>query len=138
MELLLVGGFIGFLSAIGKDYILEEKKNVLRQRDFKREKLEELFVIANKLFTENIKPIHLRSDSTDTLESSKLVMMIRFYFPSLKKYLDDYIKALGDVNMNWVKHANGEMVEVEVYVGVLSASYRKLVDKIVHESKYYQ
>jgi hypothetical protein len=56
LELLLVGGLIGFLSAIGKDYLLEQKKQLAKEKTFKRQKLEEVFVLMSNFFKSSLVP----------------------------------------------------------------------------------
>ncbi len=84
-----IGGLIGFLSAIGKDFILENTKNKVKIKSFKREKLVEVFILMDKVTQETIKPLKYKN-SLDGV-GAKLGMIIRFYFPELN---EDYNKFL--------------------------------------------
>lgn len=65
LVLLLVGGLIGFIASIAKDYLVEKTKKKYKDIDFKREKLEELFILVSRNFNESIKPIELRNNIED-------------------------------------------------------------------------
>ena len=44
--LLILGAIIGFIASIAKDYFVEKTKKKYKDIDFKREKLEELFILV--------------------------------------------------------------------------------------------
>jgi len=48
---LVVGGSIGFLASIAKDWLLENKKQKLKKQEFQREKLEEIYLLFEKWST---------------------------------------------------------------------------------------
>ena len=54
---LVMGGLIGFLSAVGKDFLTEHNRNKIKIKDFKRQKLEEIFILMDKVTQETIKPL---------------------------------------------------------------------------------
>ena len=60
---LLAGGIIGFISAIGKDLILEKNKNKTKVKDFKRQKLEEIFILMDRVRQEIIKPLKYKNSA---------------------------------------------------------------------------
>jgi len=120
------GGLIGFLSAVGKDFILEKTKNKTKQKDFKRQKLEEIFILMDKVSQETIKPLKYKN-SLDGV-GAKLGMIIRFYFPELK---NDYYKFLKVFQKLSQKTITTE--EIETYF----KAHQVFINKIVEESKKY-
>ena len=62
LVLLLVCSVIGSIASILKDYFVEKTKKKYKDIDFKREKIEELFILASRIFNESIKPIALRNN----------------------------------------------------------------------------
>ena len=49
---ILIGGAIGFMSAIAKDFLLENKKSKEKKLQFKKEKLEEIFLLIGRISKE--------------------------------------------------------------------------------------
>ena len=107
---LVVGGSIGFLASIAKDWLIENKKQKLKKQEFQREKLEEIYLLFDK-WDANFGSTYLvylhcyRSELTyqnvlqhiEKLEKSnfllpgefqKLQMLINIHFPQLA---NDYI-----------------------------------------------
>jgi len=91
ITLILIGGLIGFLSSIAKDYFIENKKRDDKYILFKREKLEEIFIMLNELNKNALKPIEAKV-SLNGLEV-KIPMILRFYFPRLFKEYQNYLGA---------------------------------------------
>lgn len=48
LVLLLVGGIIGFIASIAKDYFVEKTKRKYKEIELKREKAEELYILLEK------------------------------------------------------------------------------------------
>ena len=94
------GGLIGFLSAVGKDFILEKTKNKTKQKDFKRQKLEEIFILMDKVSQETIKPLKYKN-SLDGV-GAKLGMIIRFYFPELKNDYHKFLKIFQEISQKTI------------------------------------
>jgi hypothetical protein len=51
LVLLLVGGVIGFIASIAKDYFVEKTKKKIKENELKRNKLEELYMEVVKWFS---------------------------------------------------------------------------------------
>ena len=51
LVLLLVGGVIGFIASIAKDYFVEKTKKKIKENELKRNKLEELYMEVFKWFS---------------------------------------------------------------------------------------
>lgn len=128
---LIAGGLIGFLSAVGKDIILENKKNKLKVKEFKRKKIEEVFAIMYKIGKEILKP--LENQKPLDQDSARINMIIRFYFPKLLYdyhiFLKVFLKISEKINKR-LSLTNEEKIEYEEL-------YKKFMDKIVEESKKY-
>ena len=129
-----IGGLIGFLSAIGKDFLLENKKQKIKDKTFKRQKLEEIFLLMDKVSQEAIKPLQYKN-SLDGI-GAKLGMTIRFYFPQLQ---DEYSKFL-----NVFQVISGKTTSLNNPIELSSkeitdywAAHRLFINKVVIESKKY-
>lgn len=104
MELLTLGlgGLIGFLSAVGKDLLLERSKNITKTKDFKRQKLEEIFILMDKLSQETIKPLKYKG-SLDGV-GAKLGMIIRFYFPELNTDYKQFLQVFQSTSQKTITY----------------------------------
>lgn len=116
---ILVGSIIGFLSSIAKDYFIEEKKKKEKMLEFKRVKLEEIFLLMDKLNKNASKPLEMQN-LLDAAEV-KLPMILRFYFPSLFNDFQVYLKKFQESN------PLGDNQEYE-------KAYQIFMDKVVEES----
>ena len=96
--LLILGAIIGFIASIAKDYFVEKTKKKYKDIDFKREKLEELFILISRTHIESIKPIALRNNIEDKDAGAKAGLISRFYFPSIHKNYQEYINAYIIIN----------------------------------------
>ena len=96
MNMLLIGGLIGFLSAIGKDLLLERTKNKKKEIEFKKQKLEEVFVLMSIISKETIKPLELRNSLNNA--DIKVPMILRFYFPKLYQKYIIFLKEYEKIN----------------------------------------
>ena len=119
ITLILIGGLIGFLSSIAKDYFIENKKRDDKYILFKREKLEEIFIMLNELNKNALKPIEAKV-SLNGLEV-KIPMVLRFYFPRLFKEYQNYLGAYQNINI-----ANDNKI--------YKKAYQVFLDKLVSES----
>jgi len=119
ITLILIGGLIGFLSSIAKDYFIENKKRDDKYILFKREKLEEIFIMLNELNKNALKPIEAKV-SLNGLEV-KIPMILRFYFPRLFKEYQNYLGAYQNINI-----ANDNKI--------YKKAYQVFLDKLVSES----
>lgn len=127
---LIIGGIIGFLSAVGKDFLLEKSKNKLKEKEFKRTKLEEVFVLTKSFFEEAIKPIEYRKNN----DHSKLPMIIRFYFNNLMS--DYYLFQNAYVKLQ-ESHFDQEKNDLRKNTEEFGNQYKLFIDKVVEESKKY-
>ena len=90
--LLVLGAIIGFIASIIKDILLENKKKKIKDKELTRDRLEELFKLLAELNEDILMPI----ESTKKHDTSRIAILIRFYFPQLhseyKKFLTYYIE----------------------------------------------
>ena len=131
---LLIGGVIGFLSAVGKDFILENKKSKDKLKEFKRQKLEEVFVLMDKIAQETIKPLKYKN-SLDRI-GAKLGMIIRFYFPELGSDYHHFLKVFQNISQKTLTldvHVSLTEEEIATYY----KAHQDFINKIVEESKKY-
>ena len=127
--LLIVGAFIGFVLSVAKDFLMENKKQKEKHKQLKREKLEEIFVLVDKLNQNAIKSL----EYIENIETARLSLLIRFYFPQFndnyKKFAEEYIK-IGQLKLEQKEY-------LPEYVNKLSVSTQKLLNLMVEESKKY-
>ena len=127
---LVIGGLIGFLSAIGKDFLLEQSKI----KDFKRQKLEEIFILMDKVFQESLMPLKYKG-SLDGV-GAKLGMTIRFYFPDLNKDYQDFLKIFQEITRKTIT-LDDKINLSDEDIKIFYTAYKLFIDKIVLESKKY-
>jgi len=140
--LLIVGAVIGFVVSLAKDWLMEGKKQKEKEKQFKREKLEEIFILLNKerkIIGDNLssrliypyeKAMLGHISSSDI--SAQLSMLVRFYFENLESKYQDYIKisiSLESKIMNQDEVV--ELNDMETYMN----SYKVIIDLLVLESK---
>ncbi|MFA6397218.1 MAG: hypothetical protein WCW84_14755 [Sulfurimonas sp.] len=128
--LLVAGGFIGFVSAVGKDFLLEKSKNKLKEKEFKRIKLEEVFILTKTFFEESIKPIEYRNNT----DHSKLPMIIRFYFKNLNQVYNLFLATYQKLQES---HFDQEKKDLHENTENFAKQYKLFIDKVVEESKKY-
>lgn len=133
LVLLLVGGLIGFIASILKDYFVEKTKKKYKDIDFKREKLEELYILIHKTFLESIKPIELRNNITNNDDCIKSSLITKFYFPSINKAIDEYSDISIEINQKIFDNKALSSDEMENFI----KEHQKVIDIIVSESKKY-
>lgn len=131
---LIVGGAIGFISAIGKDWLIENKKQKIKKQEFQREKLEEIFILMDVTFRSTLVPIEA---STSNYNGAKLSMLIRFYFPNLQEEYKKYLDLFQKINLikveNFMQKTN-KKVDNEL-VKKFSSQYQSFLSCLVDESK---
>ena len=133
LVLLLVGGLIGFIASILKDYFVEKTKKKYKDIDFKKEKLEELYILIHKTFLESIKPIELRNNITNNDDCIKSSLITKFYFPSINKAIDEYSDIYIEINQKFFDNKALSSDEMENFI----KEHQKVIDIIVSESKKY-
>jgi len=131
---LIVGGFIGFVSAVGKDFILENKKSKEKIKDFKRQKLEKVFILMDKVTQETIKPLKYKN-SLDGV-GARLGMIIRFYFPELNSDYHNFLKVFQKISQKTLTLDNNVSLTTEEILTYYKA-HQDFINKIVDESKKY-
>ena len=129
-----IGGLIGFLSAIGKDFLLESSKNKNKIKEFKKEKLEEIFILMDKVFQESLLPLKYKG-SLDGV-GAKLGMTIRFYFPNLTQDYQKFVKVYANV-MEKTMQLDDKINLSEEDRSIFYKAHKLFIDKIVLESKKY-
>lgn len=133
IKLLFIGAVIGFLFSVLKDYFVENNKKKIKQKEFKREKLEEVFMLMNKIQSETLKPLQTKKSISE--EGARLAMIIRFYFPNLKEDFNVFLITFTDTNMKTIKIK--EIDQNDEYVTKFFYEYSEFLNKIVLESKKY-
>jgi len=128
------GGLIGFLSAIGKDFILENNKKKAKIKDFKRQKLEEIFILMDKVSQETIKPLKYKN-SLDGV-GAKLGMIIRFYFPELNNDYHIFLKIFQKISQKTITLDENTSLTTEE-IATYYKAHQVFINKIVEESKKY-
>lgn len=128
---LIIGAIIGFLVSVAKDLIIENKKKNEKKKQFKREKLEEIFVLLDKLNDSTMKPI---SQFVVFEEKAKLGMIIRFYFS--EELLEGY-QSLLNISTEVLKVKLENNNHLDMHYQRFIPEYQKLLSKITEESKKY-
>lgn len=131
---LLFGAIIGFLSAVGKDFLLEKSKNKLKTKEFKRQKLEEIFMLMDKVSQETIKPLKYKG-SLDGV-GAKIGMIIRFYFPELNNDYNKFIKTFQETLIKTLTLDDNTTLSTDD-MSKYYAAHKLFIDKVVIESKKY-
>ena len=131
---LLMGGLLGFLSAIGKGFLLEKSKNKLKTKDFKRQKLEEIFILMDKVLQETVKPLRYKGSLEGV--GAKIGMLIRFYFPHLNDDYNKFIKILERTSLRTFELDERESLSIEELTLYYEA-HRLFINEVVTESKKY-
>ena len=132
--LLILGAFIGFIASIAKDYFVEKTKKKYKDIDFKREKLEELFILASMIFNESIKPIELRNKIEDKDAGAKAGLISRFYFPLIHKNYQEYLNAYTIINQKTMNDYNSVSIDE---LSDFTKEYQKFLNILELESKKY-
>jgi hypothetical protein len=132
--LLILGAIIGFIASIAKDYFVEKTKKKYKDIDFKREKLEELFILASRIFNESIKPIELRNKIEDKDAGAKVGLIIRFYFPSIHKNYQEYLNAYIIINQKTMSDYKSVSIDE---LSNFTKEYQKFLNILELESKKY-
>ncbi len=131
---LLMGGLLGFLSAIGKDFFLEKSKNKVKNKDFKRQKLEEIFILMDKVSQETIKPLRYKGSLEGV--GAKIGMLVRFYFPHLNDDYNKFIKVFEKTSLRTFELDERESLSTEEITSYYEA-HRLFINEVVTESKKY-
>jgi len=115
LSFILIGGIIGFLSAIFKDYLLENKKEKIRQTILKKERLEELYIlldhwsssfsihgsnllsVMNNDITYN-QYLDLLSNKKNNFEFHRIKMLVNIYAKELDVYYQEVLDTSGKAN----------------------------------------
>ena len=131
--LLILGAIIGFIASMAKDYFVEKTKKKYKDIDFKREKLEELYILIHKIFLESIKPIELRNIITNNDDCIKSSLITKFYFPSINNAIDKYSDISIEINKKFFDKKALSSDEKDNFI----KEHKKVIDIIVSESKKY-
>ena len=143
MDNLLIGGMIGFLSAIGKDLIMKYFDSKEKTNKFYLVKLEEIFYLTDKLSDNIIKtPMRLadvNSSSSHEYDetASKLAMLIRFYIPNLEEIHKKFITACGDTTKYFIDYSSEKTDYGEVMKNYFDI-YLDFKKQIINESENYK
>ena len=130
--MLVIGATIGFIASIAKDWLVEYRKDKAKKKQFKREKLEEIFILLYK-FNQNIMMLNHTYDYND---EARLAMIIRFYLhDAFSTDWSIFVRACLEVNN--IKLAGQNHVDIYIYMEKCSKKYSNLCNMIVSESKKY-
>ncbi len=132
--LLILGAIIGFIVSIGKDYFVEKTKKKYKDIDFKREKLEELFLLSSRIHIESIKPVEFRDNSGNIDNGAKAGLIVRFYFPSILKNYQEYLAEYSKVNQKIMNDYNSVSIDE---LSNFTKEYQKFLNILELESKKY-
>lgn len=132
---LIIGGAIGFISAIGKDWLLENKKQQIKKQEFQRAKLEEIFVLMDITFRSSIVPIEMTGSNVE-YNGAKLSMLIRFYFSNLEEEYKKYINLFQKINMLKIENFMNKTNNLdEQLLNEFTSQYQTFLSCLVTESK---
>jgi len=134
LAILGVGGLIGFLSAVGKDFILENNKKKTKIKNFKRQKLEEIFILMGEVSQETIKPLKYKN-SLDGV-GAKLGMNIKFYFPELNDDYHNFLQVFQETSQKTMTLDESKTLTREEITTFIEA-HHVFINRIVEESKKY-
>ena len=134
LVLLLVGGVIGFIASIAKDYFVVKTKKKYKDIDFKREKLEDLFILISRTYIESINPLELRNKIEDKDAGAKAGLISRFYFPSIFKNYQEYINAYIIINQKTMNDYKSVSIDE---LSNFTKEYQKFLNILELESKKY-
>lgn len=129
-----IGGLIGFLSAVGKDLLLEKSKHRLRTKEFKRQKLEEIFILMDKVSQETIKPLKYKGLLDGV--GAKLGMIIRFYFPELNDEYNKFLQIFQKISQKTMVLDENITLSTEE-ISEYYHAHSMFINKVVIESKKY-
>lgn len=132
--LLILGAIIGFIASIAKDYFVEKTKKKYKDIDFKREKLEELFILISRTYIESINPLELRNKIEDKDAGAKAGLISRFYFPSIYKNYQEYINAYIIINQKTMNDYKSVSIDE---LSNFRKEYQKFLNILELESKKY-
>jgi hypothetical protein len=132
--LLILGAIIGFIASIAKDYFVEKTKKKYKDIDFKREKLEELFILVSRTYIESINPLELRNKIEDKDAGAKAGLISRFYFPSIYKNYQEYINAYIIINQKTMNDYKSVSIDE---LSNFTKEYQKFLNILELESKKY-
>ncbi|MDD2640731.1 MAG: hypothetical protein PHS65_07035 [Arcobacteraceae bacterium] len=128
---LVAGGIIGFLASIAKEYVIENKKEKIRIKNFKREKLEEIFILIGDVYSNCLKPLEKKTN----INGQQIGVIIRFYFNSLLKDYQTFLKK-SMIVMEKTTIPNSERLSQEE-LQEFYKEYMNILNKIENESKKY-
>jgi len=126
----IVGGIITFFLTLLKDFLIEEKKQKENIKQLKREKLEDVFTLLEQVHKNALLPMQLYKDD---VESAKLTMLIRFYFPNIYSEYQKFVKEYAEITKLKISQKD----YLERYKNGFSKTYHDLCNQIVEESKKF-
>jgi hypothetical protein len=106
----------------------------IKIKEFKKEKLEEIFILMDKVSQESLKPLKYKG-SLDGV-GAKLGMTIRFYFPDLNQDYQKFLKVYQNVTQKTMTLDDKINLSQED-ISTFYKAYGLFIDKIVLESKKY-
>ncbi|WP_368029164.1 hypothetical protein [Arcobacter sp. s6] len=119
---LILGAIIGFSTTILRDYIQDKKKNIKEQNELALKRLEEIFILTNKLTNialTNFSNLMAGKETNINEEevSGNRSFKIRAYFPELKETNNKYITKYTEfrlIQMNiYLKYADSKFITNE-------------------------
>ena len=134
--LLIVGAIIGFLVSLAKDWLIESKKQKEKEKQFKREKLEELFILLKDEYHDVVKShgdvvndMHLSKSTKEIHENylsgksdqKRIDMIISLHLKELENYREKMIK---------IKHNFGN-----IFISISDSNRQEIKDVLLTNLK---
>lgn len=119
---LILGAIIGFSTTILRDYIQDKKKNIKEQNELALKRLEEIFILTNKLTNialTNFSNLMAGKETNINEEevSGNRSFKIRAYFPELMETSNKYITKYTEfrlIQMNiYLKYSDSKLITNE-------------------------
>jgi hypothetical protein len=113
--LVILGGFIGFIASIAKDYFVEKTKRKYKEIELKREKAEELYILlekwANSFFNRsNYLTLVMKNnisyneyldyivENSNKVDYIRIEMLLKIYFKKMLPSFELIIKQRDEIN----------------------------------------
>jgi hypothetical protein len=152
LVLLLVGGVIGFIASIAKDYFVEKTKRKYKEIELKREKAEELYILlekwANFFFFQKNHLVLVMNGHIDyneyldyiinegeknKVDFKRIDMIINIYFDKLLSFDEKVRKQMeivNDIEYEYKKEYENGNIDGKQYINLLLSETLKTTESI--------
>jgi len=116
---ILVGGAVGFLVSVGKDWLLEDKKQKEKNKQLKRERLEELHILishwSNNLLGNGLNLLAVMQEKLDYNQYLDLIIEkeVNYDFQRIEMILNIYASELDETH-NKLLELRGELNDIAI------------------------